>query len=60
MYKQHKKYGPMIFYNLNLRRIVKVITDGKGFISYKKPSESSKDGFLTYFSDKDLKMEQVP
>ena len=46
-----KSYGPMIFYNLNLGRVVKVIENGKGFVSYKPAIQPAQYGTLTYLSD---------
>ena len=46
-----KKVPPLIFYNLNLEKVVKGIEDGQAFVSYKKLKESEKHGVLTYMSD---------
>ena len=51
---EKSKRGPMVFYNLNLRKVVKVLTDGLGFISYKKADQPDRYGLLTYLSDKTL------
>ena len=50
----------MIFYNLNLGKVVKVINDGKGFISFKPAEEPVKHGCLTYLYDDNPKNELVP
>ena len=55
-----KKLRPMIFYNLNLGKVVKVINDGKGFISFKPAEEPVKHGCLTYLFDDDPKNLLVP
>ena len=46
-----KLYGPMIFYNLNLGKVVKVIANGRGFASYKPAIQPAQYGTLTYLSD---------
>ena len=44
-----------MFYNLNLKKVVKIINDGRGFISYKPAIEPEQHGLLTYLCDRNSK-----
>ena len=46
-----KLHGPMIFYNLNLGKVVKVIANARGFVCYKPAIQPAQYGTLTYLSD---------
>ena len=49
--KASNKKPSLLFYNLNLEKVVKGIIDGKAFVSYTKAKGSEKHGVLTYMSD---------
>ena len=51
VHDQTHKIGPLIFYNLNLEKVVKEIKDGKAFISYSRAKEPQNQGTLIYMSD---------
>ena len=44
-----------MFYNLNLKKVVKIINDGRGYISYKPATEPDQIGLLTYLCDRNFK-----
>ena len=54
-FESSTKYGPMMFYNLNLKKVVKIINDGRGYISYKPAIEPEQHGLLTYLCDRNSK-----